>query len=195
MGCVKYNNIIDVQYVPVDAAEYPASIDDLKKELNMQFDTEGSYEFNDDDTLLQEDIAAATAAIEKYTGRLLRAHDVTAIIRNELGGQALPYGPVTAFATLVNEDGDAIDADNYSVQGLDFKTLKSPCYAYMTATYSAGYTPATIPADLKKAVLHEAVFLYTNRGDQTKQYAAGELDISPSAKRLAQPYRRVVWLL
>lgn len=194
MTCVKYNNIIDVQYVPV-GSDLPATLDEFKRHLNLLFDTEGSYEFNDDDTYLTAVLEAATTTIEKYTGQLLRASTVSAIIRNDLGGQVLPYGPVTAFTSLADCEGDAIDPANYTIGGLAFKSVTKPLSSQLTATYSAGYTPATIPAGLKMAVLHQGTFLYNARGDQQQQYAASDVEISASAKALANPYRRVLWLL
>jgi len=192
MTCIKYNNIIDVQYESRDAI-LPATLDEFKRHLNLQFDTEGGYEFNDDDTYLQAVLEAATVAIEKFTGVLLRDSDVTAVIRNEKGGQSLPYGPVTEFTDLV--DSDDVSITDYKLRGLSFKSLVSPCKSEMTATYRAGYTAATVPASLKMAVLHQGAFLYESRGDQQQQYASAEVAMSTSAKALANPYRRVVWLL
>lgn len=193
MTCIKYNNIIDVEYEPAEDATEPVTLDEFKQHLNMLFDTEGSYEFNDDDVYLTGLISAARAAIEKYTGRLLRANTVSAIIRNEKGGQELPYGPVTGDIVLTDCNDIVITTARYS--GLSFKSVTSPCNAQMTAVYPAGYTPDTIPADLKLAVLHQGAFLYENRGDQQQEYASSEVNMSASAKALAAPYRRVTWLL
>jgi len=195
VSCVKYNNIIDVEYAPVDPEALPVSLAEFKQHLLLQFDTEGSYEFNDDDTELTIILKAATAAIEKYTGQLLRPCTVQAVLRNEKGDQALPYGPVTAFTVLTDCDGNDIDAEDYRLTGLSFKCLAKPCYAEMTASYAAGYTTSTVPADLNEAVKHQGAFLYNNRGDQSQQYAATDLSVSPSARNLAKPHRRVVWLL
>lgn len=193
--CIKYNNLIDHEAVIVTDSPEPVSLSEAKRHLNLQFDTDGSYEFTDDDTKITELITAARTAIEKLTGLSLISKTVTAIIRNEKGGIELPFGPITEFTSLTDEDGDEIVADDYKLQGLSFKTLKSPCKSYMTAVYSAGYSGTSIPIDLKEAILHQIAFLYKNRGDQDKEYAASQTGFSESAKRLAFPYRRLTWLL
>lgn len=196
MSCIKYNNVIDVQYEPVDPNAYPVSLADMKRHLYLQFDSEGGFSVDDDDTYIENElIPAATASIEKYTGVLLRPCNVSAVIRNDKGGQQFPYGPVSAFTTLSDANGEAVDAADYKLQGLQFKTLKSPCGSEFTGVYTAGYAAGEVPASLRMAVLHQGAFLYKARGDQQQQYASADVDMSTSAKALANPYRRVLWLL
>lgn len=196
MSCVKYNNVIDVSYEPVDPSVMPVSLDDMKRHLYLLFDTEGGFSVDDDDTYIETElIPAAVVAVEKYTGRLLRPSTVTAIIRNEKGGQHLPYGPITQFSSLSDEDGNAIESEDYKIKGLDFKYIQSPCYAYMTAVYEAGYTTDNLPSGLRMAILHQGAFLCKSRGDQQQEYASSDVGMSASAKALANPYRRVTWLL
>jgi len=192
MSCVKYNNLIDHSYVPVDPSVYPVSKEDMKRHLYLLFDTEDGFSMDDDETYIETElIPAAVEVIEKYTGRLLRPCTVTAILRNEKGGQDLPYGPVTAFTSLADCDGDPVT--DYRLLGIDFKRVQRPLSSELTAVYNAGY--AVCPAALKMAVLHQGAFIYKNRGDQQQQYASSDVEISASAKGLAKPYRRVVWLL
>lgn len=193
--CIKYNNLIDHTAELAEGAVEPVTLAEAKRHLNLQFDTEGSYEFTDDDTKITSLITSARMAIEKFTGLSLIPKVITAVIQNEKGGIDLPFGPVTEFTSLTDEDDEEIEADDYKLQGLQFKKLKSPCKAYMTAVYDAGYTPDNIPGDLKEAILHQLAFLYKNRGDQDKEYAASQTGFSESAKRLAFPYRRLTWLL
>lgn len=192
MSCVKYNNVIDVSYSPVDPDVYPVSLADMKRHLYLQFDSEGGYSVDDDDTYIEQElIPAAVETIEKFTGILLRPCIVTAILRNQLGGQRLPYGPVTSFIGLTNCNGEAVT--DYRLSGLEYKSLAWPTGNDLTATYAAGNT--TPPYAVKMAVLHQGASLYRMRGDQQQQYASSNIDISASARRLALPHKKTGWLL
>lgn len=181
-----------MQFEPVDGALPPATLAEAKRHLNLQFDVEGSYEFNDDDTYIQALIDVATEAMSKFTGLSLMRRTVTATIRNDKGGQAIPYGPYVSGFTLANADGEDIPADDYTL--LSAKIIKPRC-SYLVSTYLAGYLPENIPAALKYAVLHQVAFLYDSRGSQGKQYVAENIGISESARALAKPYRKTTWLL
>lgn len=181
---VKYNAVLDVN-VTTDLSAEPVLLPEIKRHLNMVFDTEGSYEFNDDDTKLTELITECRKALEKYTGCSFGAKTLQAIIRNEKGNQEIPYGPITSVSSTVTEDGEAISDVN--VRGIQFKWVESPRSCYMHLTYTAGYS--TLPDDLKRAIKEEVAFRYKNQGDQPGD------TISESARQLADPYRRTQWLL
>lgn len=190
--CLPYNAVIDVQFEPETGALYPVTLDELKRHLNLQFDTAGSYEFNDDDAYLTDLISAATDAIGRFTGLSLIRQTVTAILRNDKGGQYLPYGPYVSDFELEDKDGETIVADDYTLRA---SMIIKPKSSYLAATYLAGYLPTTIPAALKMAVLHQCAFLYDSRGNQGKQYVAENIGISESARALAKPFKKTTWLL
>lgn len=185
-----YNNrpalsaLLDFRVV-TDLATEPVTLTEVKRHLNMVFDTDGSYEFNDDDTKLTELITEVRQALEKYTGLSFGEKTLQAIISNERGQRfELPYGPVISVTTVVDKDGE--DIDDPVIRGLDFKWIET-CSSYMVLTYTAGYV--TLPADLKRAMKEEIAFRYKNQGDH------GEEPQSASARNLASKYRRVGWLL
>lgn len=184
-GGVKYNAVLDVQ-VTEDMEEEPVTLSEVKQHLNLLFDTDGSFDFTDDDSKLTELITECRMALEKYTGVSFGEKTIQAIIRNEMGNQEIPYGPVVGDITsAVTEDGEAIP--DVKVRGLQFKWVESPYSCYMHLTYTAGYD--TLPADLKRAIKEEVAFRYKNQGDQPGD------TISESARQLADPYRRTQWLL
>jgi len=182
---VSYNAVIDFKVV-TDLSAEPVTLVEVKQHLNMQFDTEGSYEFTDDDTKLTSLMKSCRKRLEKYTGVSFGPKTVRAILNNGKGNIELPYGPTVAITAIIDEDGDTIEADDYTLQGIEFKTLKSPCSCYVDVTYTAGFT--TLPEDLKMALLEEIAFRYENRGTT-------ENKLCDSALLLAEPHSRNVWLL
>jgi len=185
-----YNNrpalsaLLDFRVV-TDLATEPITLTEVKRHLNMVFDTDGSYEFNDDDTKLTELITEVRQALEKYTGLSFGEKTLQVVISNERGQRfELPYGPVTSVTTVVDKDGE--DIGDPVIRGLDFKWIET-CSSYMVVTYEAGYS--TLPADLKRAMKEEIAFRYKNQGDH------GDEIHSASARNLAAKHRRVGWLL
>lgn len=175
--------VLDVRIV-TDLETEPVTLDEVKRHLNMLFDTDGSYEFNDDDVKLTELITECRQALEKYTGLSFGEKTVQAIICNEKSTVHLPYGPIISITTVVDKDGETID--DPEISGLDFKWIET-LNSYMVITYQAGY--ATLPADLKRAIKEEVAFRYKNQGDH------GDEPQSASARNLADKHRRVGWLL
>lgn len=184
---MRYNdNQIETEVI-TDVATEPVSLADVKRALNLQFDSEGSYEFNDDDTLLLDLIARCRAYIEEYTGLSLAPKTLKSVLRNELGGVEIPYGPVTEVTTLVDGDGGAVIPTYY---GNQFKTILSPCLCNLVVTYTAGYAAGKCPTGLRSAIIEEVVFRYNNRGDQQQEYASSSVALCESALNLAAPYKR-----
>lgn len=183
-GSVKYNAVLDWN-ITTDIVTEPLLLPELKSHLNMVFETDGSYEFDDDDAKLTLLITECRVALEKYTGCSFGAKTMQAIIRNEKGNQEIPYGPVDSVTSTVTEDGEAIE--DVKIRGLQFKWVESPYNCYMHLTYTGGY--AVLPLDLKLALKEECAYRYKNRGDQSDGVR------SESARNLANPYRRTTWLL
>lgn len=162
---MKYNDVIEVQVV-TDITVEPVTLIEVKRHLNLQFDTSGSYDFTDDDTKLTALIIQCREAMEQYTGLSFAGKTLKAILRNDCGGIEIPFGPVTAITSIKDVDGIAIVATTgYTVRGNQFKWIEYPCSCYLEVNYTAGYT--ALPSGLKRALLEEIAFRYVNAGDQT----------------------------
>lgn len=168
---VSYNQILDVQLA--DVVTEPVTGEEAK--LFCKID------ISDDNDLIEELITAAREMCEKYTGISFVKREVTAVFNNSNGGTYLPYGPVGEITEILDEDGDEILAANYKIIGSQFKQLKEPCYAEITATYEGGYD--TLPKELKTALLEAIFYMYDNR-------SVGD-DIGEVAIKKLRRYRRV----
>lgn len=185
---MKYNDVIEVEVV-TDVEVEPVTLTEVKQHLNLQFDTEGSYEFNDDDTRLTALITQSREELEQYTGLSFGPKTLKAILRNDCGGIEIPFGPVTDLASIKDVDGNTLtETTQYVVRGNQFKWIESPCACYLEVNYDAGYE--TLPAGLKRALLEEIAFRYSNAGDQQQQYAAATVSFCQSALELASRYKR-----
>jgi uncharacterized phiE125 gp8 family phage protein len=190
---MRYNDIIEVQ-VTTDVANFaaePLTLDMVKRHLNLLFDTTGSAVFDDDDTYLTELVSQCRESMEQYLGLSMAVKSYRAILRNECGGLEIPFGPVTAIASV--KDIDAVllvDGDTYQLRGNQFKWLESPVSCYTDIVYTSGYTPANIPQGLKRALLEEIAFRYNNRGDQTNKFAGENVGLSQGAMELCSRYSR-----
>lgn len=164
---MKYNDVIDVQVV-TDIETELVTLDDVKTKLNLQFDTSGSYEFNDDDTKLSALIMQCREELEQFIGLSLGLKTLKAILRNECGDIEIPFGPVISITSIKDVDGNTLtEGTDYKVLGNQFKWIASPCSCYLEIDYTAGYGSSyLLPAGLKLAWLEEIAFRYVNAGDQ-----------------------------
>lgn len=175
---MSYNALIGIN-IDTDVTTEPVTLTEVKQHLNMQFDTDESYEFNDDDTYLTDLITECREILEKVTGYSLAPKTITATINNSIGSFELPYGPVIGdITTITDEDGE--DIDDVTVRSGKIVT----CGAYQVVTYNAGYE--TLPAGLKRALLEEIAWRYNHRGDE---------DIQEPPRKLAKLYKKRTWLL
>jgi hypothetical protein len=133
----------------------------------------------DDDALITELIKVARQQCEGFLGISLIERTVTAVINNSAGGAELPYGPVVSFTSLKDVDDNALTE---VLQGLDFKTLKTPLDDYMTAVYTTGY-PDGVPLNFKTAIKEQVAWLYDGRGE--------DKELSATVLQNLKPYRRV----
>lgn len=190
---MKYNDVIEVQVV-TDVSSFddePLTLAEIKQHLNLQFDTSGSFEFDDDDTKLQDTAKSAREIIEQYTGLNLASKTMKAILRNDCGNIEIPYGPVATLTSIKDVDGVVLISDtSYVMRGNQFKWIESPCSCYLEVDYISGYAKTTIPAGLKRAILEQIAFDYVNAGDQQQQYATATVSICESALAKAAPYVR-----
>lgn len=182
---MKYNDVIEVEVV-TDVETEPVELDEVKRHLNLQFDTEGSAVFDDDDSKLLEMITQCRQELEQYTGLSLAPKTLKAIVRNQCGDIEIPAGPVTTLTSI--KDVDGVTLTDTVVRGNQFKWIEYPKSCYLEVNYDAGYE--TLPAGLKRALLEEIAFRYNNAGDQQQVYAAATVSFCQSALELASRYKR-----
>lgn len=178
---MKYNDVIEVQVV-TDVATEPVTLAEAKQHLNLQFDTSGSYEFDDDDTKLTALITQCREELEQYTGLSFAQKTLKAILRNECGDIEIPAGPVTTLTSI--KDVDGVTLTDTTVRGNQFKWIEYPKSCYLEVNYVAGYS--TLPAGLKRALLEEIAFRYNNAGDQDQAkdtFCKSALELSSRYKR------------
>ena len=181
---MSYNDVIEVQVV-TDITVEPVTLAEVKRHLELQFDTSGSYDFDDDDTKLTDLIAQCRDELEQYSGLSFASKTLKAILRNECGGIEIPFGPVTALTSIKDVDGNTLTASTqYTARGNQFKWIEYPSSCYLEVNYTAGY--AALPKGLKRALLEEIAFRYMNGGDQNQS----ENTFCKSALELAARYSR-----
>lgn len=173
---MKYNAILDVEKSEESVTE-PVTPAEIKEYLRIDLD--------DDDTLLGILIKAARKSCEAYTNVSFVEREVTAELMNQLGGQPLPYGPVGDIISFKDCNGDDVDEDNYKIDGVQFKRVKTCFDGPITVSYNAGYE--ALPEDLKVALMCQVAWLYEHRGDE--QLKTG---LSEQSKLLLSQYRRAI---
>lgn len=196
------NNYIDIKRSESSPTE-PVTLAQLKAQLYITF--------TDDDTLLTSLITQARKAIENYCNISIVTQTIilTADLYNEW---ELPYGPVTGITSVktrsANEgsgpqtyttttSGWGYDGDEFiTFIPADFGQFNPsipyrglPDYPYPNRyriQYNTGM--ATVPDDLKLAILQEAAYRFENRGD-----ALADKGVCEPARILANPYVRQIW--
>lgn len=190
---MKYNDVIEVEVVtPVaNITDEPGTLTQVKQHLSMQFDTSGSYQFDDDDTKLLLIMKGSRDQLEQFTGLSLAQKGYKAILRNECGGIEIPFGPITALSSVTDVDGNTLTVNtDYVIRGNKFKWVERPCSCYLEVEFTAGYTPDNIPEGLRRAWLVQIAWTYVNTGDQQQQYATANVDLCKAAMEIATPYKR-----
>lgn len=171
---VNYNSVLDIEFNDKAIIE-PVTLVEAKDFCKIDIGT--------DDTLVISLITAARQQCEAYTGVGFIVHDAVAILNNVNGDIYIPYGPLIAINQVTDEDGNILVLDtNYTISGNLFKRLTTPRAKNITIDYYTGYS--VLPNVLKTALLNQIYYLYDNR-------SIGVDDISPIAKNLLNPYRRV----
>lgn len=171
---VNYNAVIDIQFNDGDITE-PVQLTEAKNFCKIDIST--------DDDLLTAIIIGARQQCEAYTGVGFVEHNIVAVLNNSNGGIYIPYGPIQEIYEVTDNNGDTMILDSdYTLQGNEFKRIMTPKVEEITVTYFAGYNQ--LPTVLKTALLNQIYYLYDNRSQ-------GVDDISPIAKLLLNPYRRV----
>lgn len=181
-----YNRIIGVSRT-VPSSE-PVLLPEMKRYLNMAFDTPASYTFTDDDTLIGELIQAARQTIENYCGVTIAFSTVTVVIDNSAGNMEIPYGPIEieGITSVKNRDGDLLTInDDYTIEGFGWKRLLTPFSDYVEITFPGGYS--SVPFQLKQGIKQLVAYWYKNRGE------VGQMNTE--ALKTVAPYKRHSWLM
>ncbi len=170
------------------AATVPVvSLADLKSHCRVDFD--------DDDALLPTYEAAAVAAIEAGTQRLLTSRAVTLRLTDlpcSVTHIELPGGAVSALTSVV-ADGNTLTgctvighSPALLVPATDWPAITGTGYP-VTITYTAGY--ATVPPALKQAVMMLAGHFYENREASIIGVSAASMPLA--VEYLMMPHR--IW--
>lgn len=146
---------------------------------------------NDEDSLIEQYLAAAIAWVENYTGKLLKrretrqtAADFAAYLPLFFGpdpdGLAITYADTNGQPQTIT-DAKIVDARAYPASSWPSIAAHTP----LTLTYTAGYTET--PADLDSAVLLLVGHWYRNREAVNIGNIVQAVDFAVEA--LCRPYR------
>lgn len=168
---LSYNQVIDVIFDEDSGAPTePVTLAEAKNFCKI--------DVTEDDTLITALITAARQMCEAFSNIGFVEREVIAIVNNGNGGVFLPYGPIdTVTEVLINDD----PITTYEVSGVKWKQLLEPNNDRVTVKYTGGY--ATLPENLKTALLNAIFYLYDNRSE-------GMDNIGPVAKMLLKPISR-----
>jgi hypothetical protein len=167
------NLVLDIQFSNESIIE-PVTIIEARNWLKL--------DVSDDDNIVTELITTARQQCEGYLNISLIGRTVTAWLQIGLDEIRLPYGPVKTVTSVTNYKGDPIQG--YELKYELFKALDPA--TEVKAVYDSGFTGA-IPAHFKTAIKEQVAWLYTNRGDEQIMET-----LSPIAKKILLPYRRVI---
>lgn len=183
-------------------SETPVSLAEAKAHCRVDHD--------DDDTLIESLIAAASGHLDGWSGILGRAL-VTQTWRRDFGSFAdklrLPLAPAASIGSITYYDGDnaqqTLSTDVYRL----FTDARGPYVALkpdqswpgtygrddaVSVTFAAGYgAAAAVPAPLKSAILLLVGAWYENREQTVIGVSVSELPQSVAVNALIAPYRRI----
>lgn len=144
---------------------------------------------NADDALITDLITQSRESVEKATGLCITSKLVSIWFNNPSGFFTIPYGPmdITTFKLYDNVTGLEILPINYRLVGDKYPSLYQPIWNQMKATYTSGM--ASVPKDLKTAILDQIDFDYENRGADVERY--DQTGVCQKAWRACQRYTRI----
>ena len=149
-----YNYIIDYTQVDLGTITEPVTVAEAKQYCRVDNSVE--------DDLFEELITQSRQAVEKAANISITPKTVTLWFTNLAGGYELPFGPVTSFTSLTDQNGNVVPSGVYKLIGGPNPSLAWPLYANMTAVYTTGMT--SVPKELKIAILDQINYGYENRG-------------------------------
>jgi len=146
----------------------PVNLADMKTYIRV------SPDLTDDDNLITSLIKAARAKIEMFCGVSLITRTIQCRLLNQLGDIELPFGPVNEITEITDLGGTVLDDTAWTLDGVSFKTLNTPCNTELTVTYTV--TAPLASDEWKTYIKRQVAFMYEHRGDET------EIGLSPLLK-------------
>jgi hypothetical protein len=170
-----YNLVIDQTITEIGYPSEPVTLEEAKAYARVEVSNTAQ------DILFGLWIQGAREYIEQSTGLSLVPKSIVATLSNPQGGIEVPFGPVTSAITWTDINGNI---PTVVTRGASFPLIPVPFDIYI-GTYSVGYTNATIPRDLKIAMLNMIVSWYENRGDEATMNAPASVVV------ICQKYSRI----
>ena len=149
----------------------PLSLSEVKSWLRV--------DYSDEDTLITSLISEARNQAELYLGVSIIEKSIVLILTDRSDIQ-LPYGPVSAVSSVVDENDDALEYDL-----LAEKITFDSTVDYAKISYSAGMS--TVPSGLEMALKQIIMRYYENRGDDKN------IGLLPNEIQSLKPHRRKLW--
>lgn len=197
--------IADVKPTAISTTVALVSLEDAKAIIGKTTD--------EDTAMIELIISGVSAAFNSLTGRNLKYQEYATIYLDGNGSQklSLPNYPVTSIGTVVEDDITLTEGDDYDyllytgnndaylqkVSGIWTTSLKG----VKLTTFKAGFTDATMPADLKLACLKQVAWewkKYSGKrwGESSHSFEGGSISIEtvnllPDVKEILGLYRRL----
>ena len=149
-----YNFIIDYTQADLGTITEPVTVAEAKQYCRVDNNVE--------DNLFAELITQSRQAVEKAANISITPKTITLWFTNAAGNFQIPFGPMTDFISLTDQNGDAVPNTIYKLIGGQYPNLLQPSYSNMTAVYETGMD--SVPKELKIAILDQINYGYENRG-------------------------------
>ena len=176
-----YNYLIDYKQVDNGTITEPVTLAEAKNYCRVST--------NADDDLITMLITEAREAVEKATGLCLTSKNISIWFNNPASNFNMPFGPMdkTTFKLYDITTGNEILPANYTLVGDEHPNLAYPIWNQLKATYTSGM--ASVPKELKTAILDQINFDYENRGADVEHYDS--YAVCQKTWRACQRYTRV----
>lgn len=149
-----YNFIIDYTQENFGQFNEPVTVAEAKQYCRVTNEEENE--------LFMDLITQSRQAFEKAANVSITPKIITLWFTNLAGNFQLPFGPMTEFISLTDVNDNEVPTNVYKLIGGQYPNLQRPEYANMTAVYTTGM--ATVPAEIKTAILDQINYGYENRG-------------------------------
>lgn len=161
-----FNAVLDEKII-TDAATEPVDL--------ATFKLWAKIDYSEDDAIITPLIKSARRLLERKYNIGIIEKDYYAVVNNSCGMIDIPGAPIGTITTT-----------GITTVGSDNKFLKSPCNCDIVLEYKSGYPLASVPGDLRTAIMQQTLYMYENRGD----VPTDPTDISPQAQATMLPYSR-----